>query len=151
MFHLDLLSHELRERAQQALERAEVQRLDPRSDLYCLGLLLYELCTGRFPVTGDDVNSLIAGHLLDPIRPWHDTDPEGNIPDEVRDLLGTALRKVPEQRFQSARLFLSPGQGSHMMAGVNDTAHNIDGLTLFDRSQNFFRPFLHMTSKSGRL
>ncbi len=88
-------------------ESNEVHRLDPRSDLYCLGVLLYELCTGQCPIAGDDVNALIAGHLFDPIRPWHWTDPDGRIPAEVRDLLGTALRKVPEQRFQSAQLFVS--------------------------------------------
>ena len=68
-------------------------------DIYILGLLLYELLTGRYPVAGDHPTSLAAGHLLRPILPFNESDAEGRIPAGVRRAVERCLAKKPEERF----------------------------------------------------
>ncbi len=75
------------------------------SDLYSFGLVLYELLTGEFPITGDTEASLIAGHLLNPPRSFEETDPERKLSPELRAVLLRALEKSPSARFPDAGEF----------------------------------------------
>ena len=75
---------------------------DERSDLYSFGVVLYELLTGRPPVTGSDPASLMAGHLFRPPVDFAESDPEGRVPPELRALVLRALVKKPEERIGSA-------------------------------------------------
>ena len=75
---------------------------DERSDLYSFGVVLYELLTGRPPITGNDPASLMAGHLFRPPVGFDETDPEGRVPPELRSLVLRALAKNPEERVASA-------------------------------------------------
>jgi serine/threonine protein kinase len=77
--------------------------VDARGDLYSLGVVLYELLTGRYPIQGRDPSSLIAGHLFRPPLDFADSDPGGRVRPELRALLLRALAKEPAQRFASAR------------------------------------------------
>jgi serine/threonine-protein kinase len=45
------------------------EAIDGRTDLYALGVILYELTTGRLPFTGDDMLNLISQHLHSPVEP----------------------------------------------------------------------------------
>ena len=82
---------------EQALGRAP----DPRSDLYALGALLYELVTGRPPFLGDDAVAIISQHInTAPVAPaWH--NPE--VPRGLEALILRLLAKTPEQRPESAQ------------------------------------------------
>ncbi|HSU82696.1 MAG TPA: TonB family protein [Thermoanaerobaculia bacterium] len=75
---------------------------DERSDLYSFGVVLYELLTGRPPITGNDPASLMAGHLFRPPVGFAESDPEGRVPPELRSLVLRALAKNPEERVASA-------------------------------------------------
>jgi TonB family protein len=75
---------------------------DERSDLYSFGVVLYELLTGRPPITGNDPASLMAGHLFRPPVGFDESDPEGRVPPELRSLVLRALAKNPEERVASA-------------------------------------------------
>ncbi len=79
---------------------------DERSDLYSFGVVLYELLTGRAPVTGNDPASLMAGHLFRPPIDFAESDPQGRVPPELRALVLQALAKKPEDRIASAAAFV---------------------------------------------
>ncbi len=74
-------------------------------DLYSFGLVLYELLTGRFPISGDTPSSLIAGHLFRPPLDFAESDPSGRVPAEIRQAVMTALGKTPMERFVDAESF----------------------------------------------
>ncbi|HSS45173.1 MAG TPA: serine/threonine-protein kinase, partial [Thermoanaerobaculia bacterium] len=81
------------------------EKLDGRSDLYCLGLVLYELMTGKRPYGGETAAELLKAHLLSPPIPFSESDPEGKVPPELRDAILKALEKKREDRFASAEDF----------------------------------------------
>ncbi|HXO19304.1 MAG TPA: serine/threonine-protein kinase, partial [Thermoanaerobaculia bacterium] len=76
--------------------------LDVRSDLYSFGVVFYELLTGRCPISGQDPPSYMAGHLLRPPLDFALSDPDGSLPDDLREIVLQALAKKPEERLGSA-------------------------------------------------
>ena len=81
------------------------EKLDGRSDLYCLGLVFYELLTGKRPFPGETAAELLKSHLMAPPLPFSVSDPDGKIPKELQDAILKALEKKREDRFQSAEDF----------------------------------------------
>ena len=79
--------------------------VDARSDLYSLGIVLYELLTGEMPITGHNQMAIIAAHVSKPPRPFEETDPDHKVPLPVRNAILKALAKRPEDRFESAAAF----------------------------------------------
>lgn len=79
--------------------------LDGGSDLYSLGVVLYELLTGELAVTGSDQASLIAGHLFHAPRSFDETDPGHLIPEPVRQVLLCSLAKERGERYDDAPAF----------------------------------------------
>jgi len=79
--------------------------VDPRSDIYSLGVVLYEALTNQKPITGTSTMSIISAHLNEPPRPFTDTDPEGKVPQAVCWAVLQALAKNPDDRFQTAAEF----------------------------------------------
>jgi DNA-binding beta-propeller fold protein YncE len=78
-------------------------REDGRSDLYSMGLVLYELLTGRFPLPGNDLLGMVAGHRIHAPAPFERSDPRGRVPNAVREVVLRSLAKDPADRFASAR------------------------------------------------
>ncbi|HEV2845661.1 MAG TPA: TonB family protein, partial [Thermoanaerobaculia bacterium] len=87
-------------------ERFSGEGWDERSDLYSFGVVLYELLTGRSPITGNDPAALMAGHLFRPPLDFAETDPRGRVPGELRKIVLKALAKKPEERVASAEDFI---------------------------------------------
>jgi hypothetical protein len=87
--------------AYMAPEQAMGRPPEPRSDLYSLGAMLYELVTGRPPFLGDDAVAIISQHInTPPVAPsWH--NPE--VPRALEALILRLLAKAPEDRPESAR------------------------------------------------
>ena len=79
--------------------------VDQRSDLYSFGLVLYELLTGVHPVAGSNWSELIAGHLFEKPRDFATTDPEGRLPQELREVVLTSLAKSADERYPDAKAF----------------------------------------------
>ncbi|MCU0672884.1 MAG: protein kinase [Myxococcota bacterium] len=87
-------------------EQASGGRVDPRSDVYAAGLMLYELLAGRVPFDEPRRADLLRAHLVDPVP-----DPEGLRPGLVltpplRELLLRCLAKEPSDRYADARALL---------------------------------------------
>ncbi len=81
-------------------EQAEGKSVDHRSDIFSLGIILYELATGRKPFTGDTNVSLLSSILRD--TPASVSERNGAIPREIARLIRRCLEKDPAQRLQSA-------------------------------------------------
>ncbi|MCP4536197.1 MAG: protein kinase [Chloroflexi bacterium] len=83
-----------------APEQALAQEIDNRVDLYALGVVLYELTTGRLPFADDDVLTVISQHLHAPVVPpsMHNNA----IPPVLDALIIQLLSKRPEDRPASA-------------------------------------------------
>ncbi len=84
-----------------APERIRGEEGDLRSDLYSVGVVLYELLTGRLPFERDSDFELMRAHLEEMPLPLRDYSPL--IPPALEALVFRALAKRPEDRFSDAR------------------------------------------------
>ena len=77
---------------------------DKRTDLYSLGIVTYEMLTGRFPYSGRDTKLIIQIGTTDPMPP-NLANPD--LPQNLNDVLLKALDKDPEQRYDSCLDFVN--------------------------------------------
>jgi eukaryotic-like serine/threonine-protein kinase len=76
---------------------------DPRSDLYSLGVCLYQMVTGELPFRGDSQEAIQAAHLQAAPRPPLQLVP--GLAPALNEIILLALQKEPGQRFQTAEAF----------------------------------------------
>jgi len=81
-------------------EQARGGEVDPRSDLYSLGVVLYELLTGKTPFDGETPVEIAMKHLSNAPKPPSKLRPE--VPPELDKVVLRALAKNPDERYQSA-------------------------------------------------
>jgi len=82
-------------------EQAQGRRLGFGSDIYALGIVAYEMFTGRVPFRGETPISTILKHINDP--PPLDGPPAAGIPPDLKPVLRRCLAKEPGERYASAR------------------------------------------------
>ncbi|WP_437910708.1 serine/threonine-protein kinase [Sorangium sp. So ce327] len=88
-------------------EQAQGRPLDARSDLYSLGVLLYQMLVGRPPFIDDDAVVVMARHITSSPVPASEAAPDARIPPSLSQLLQRALAKRPEERPRSAQAFIA--------------------------------------------
>jgi serine/threonine-protein kinase len=106
-------------------EQARGAGVDQRSDLYSVGIVLYETLTGTVPFTGESPVEIAMKHLSDTPRPPSLERPE--IPPDLDMVVLRALAKNPDDRFQTAEEM--DAELERVAQGVGVTAETADAAT----------------------
>jgi outer membrane protein assembly factor BamD (BamD/ComL family) len=85
-------------------EQAEGRNVDKRTDIYSLGVVMYEALTGQVPFRGASTIEVIRAHRFKLAEPIGNLRPE--VPKELIRLVETMLEKEPQRRIDSAKAFL---------------------------------------------
>jgi serine/threonine-protein kinase len=78
---------------------------DARSDVYAVGVILYECVTGQLPFDAQNVNDLLFKIVLESPRPLRDAAPD--VDADFAQIIEIAMARDPDQRFQSASAFIA--------------------------------------------
>jgi beta-lactam-binding protein with PASTA domain/predicted Ser/Thr protein kinase len=106
-------------------EQARGAAVDQRSDLYSIGVVLYEMLTGNVPFSGESPVEIAMKHLSDTPRPPSSIRPE--IPPDLDMVVLRALAKNPDDRFQTAEEM--DAELAHIADGGSVTAITADAAT----------------------
>jgi tRNA A-37 threonylcarbamoyl transferase component Bud32 len=86
-----------------APEQVRGETMDHRGDLYSVGVMMYELLTGRLPFQGANGMDVLLAHATEPPPTFAEVGHAGRVPAAVEALVFRTLAKLPEDRPQSAR------------------------------------------------
>jgi serine/threonine protein kinase len=84
-------------------EQVRGEEMDHRGDLYSVGVMMYELLTGRLPFIGPNSMDILLAHATESPPTFKELGLKGWVPREVEELVFDCLSKAPEDRPQSAR------------------------------------------------
>ncbi len=87
------------------------QPIDGRSDMYGLGVVLYQMLTGVVPFERDGAMDILVAHLQEPPPPMHDANPDVDIPPPVERIVMRCLAKLPDERFAGMQELLDALRG----------------------------------------
>ena len=85
-------------------EQVKGKRGDGRSDIYALGVMFYEMLTGKVPFQGPNAFAIMNDRLLNNPIPPREIDPR--IPVELQEIIYRALERDPKNRYATAKEFL---------------------------------------------
>jgi serine/threonine-protein kinase len=102
--------------AYMAPEQAKAENLSEATDLYAVGVMLYEMLTATLPFSGATPMALMLAHIQQhPVPPSH-VDPDLRIPASFDGVVMQAMAKLPEDRFRSAQAMSRALAGAAMSA-----------------------------------
>jgi serine/threonine protein kinase len=81
-------------------EQAQGQKIDGRTDIYALGVVLYQALTGATPFSAETPLAVLMMHINNPLRPPSQLNPD--IPEALEQVVLRAMAKHPADRFQTA-------------------------------------------------
>jgi eukaryotic-like serine/threonine-protein kinase len=80
-------------------EQALGRKMDGRADIYSLGIMAFEMLTGRLPFDSPDPYEILRKHVREPVPSARSINPR--VPDDLEHLVRKATAKRPEDRFQT--------------------------------------------------
>ena len=86
-------------------EQAKGERTDARTDIYSVGVMLYEMLSGRLPFDGDGAVSIAIMQISEKPKPLAEIAPQ--TPAGLRQITEKAMEKDPDKRYQSAQEMLA--------------------------------------------
>jgi serine/threonine-protein kinase len=93
----------------------EGEHLDPRSDLYSFGIVMYEMLAGRAPFQATNPHGYILKHVTEKPLPIHDLNPAVKVPPQVESVIMKSLEKSRDNRFATAADF------EHALEAIRNT------------------------------
>jgi serine/threonine protein kinase/Flp pilus assembly protein TadD len=118
-------------------EQGQGETGDARSDLYSLGVVLYECLTGQVPFQGDTSVAVLLKHLHEPIPPLREARPD--LPASIERVVNKALAKSPDDRYQTAAQFWAD-LAALLPASQASTAINIPAPSLSESDREKTAP-----------
>ena len=88
-------------------EQAQGVELDARSDLYSLGVILFQMLSGRAPFVADDAVVVMAKHISEEPPLMAQVAPHAGVPAPLERVVARALAKTPGARIQTAEQFIA--------------------------------------------
>ena len=82
-------------------EQCTGKKVDVRTDIYSLGIVIYQALTGRPPFLGKNSIDVIRKQLKDPVPTFREANPNLSLPREVEAVVLKCLSKIPDERYQT--------------------------------------------------
>jgi serine/threonine-protein kinase len=93
----------------------EGEHLDPRSDLYSFGIVLYEMLAGRAPFQAANPHGYILKHVTEKPQPIHELNPAVRVPAQLESVIMKSLEKSRDNRYATA------GDFEHALEAIRNT------------------------------
>ncbi len=124
-------------------EQINGKPVDARTDVYALGIVLYQMLAGEVPFHSTTIQGLLFQHVYTPPRPIREVNP--NVPEVLGQITAKAMAKAPEDRFQSAEAMTQALESANQFV-TNQLSASLPGNFLTSaqntplQSQNFAMP-----------